>query len=175
MNKVFSWRIYGSSYYCRQWMPQTFLCNWSSTIALIKFYFIIVISSVINLFSQLLYMLLYMFRMWALKGKLATRHFSTAMNQRFALCSCFWLKSCPERVQRLLTSLQVRLTTDFFIYVFGICLLLILYSAWNEDSPYLFWTPVKQQTSIWWRMLDFSNYLVHFYPAPFLNSALKVG
>lgn len=76
------------------------------------FYYCNIISN--YYFLQLLYMLLYMFRMWALKGKLATRHFSTAMNQRFALCSCFWLKSCPERVQRPLTSLQVCLTTDFF-------------------------------------------------------------
>ncbi len=80
-----------------------------------------------------------MFRMWVLKGKLATRHFSTAMSQRFVLCSCFWLRSCPERVQRTRTSLLVLLTTVFCIYVIGICLIMILNSALNGNSQCLFY------------------------------------
>ncbi|XP_056629253.1 coiled-coil domain-containing protein 22 [Triplophysa dalaica] len=43
------------------------------------------------------------------KERLATRHFFTAMNQRSALSSCFWWRSCPERVQRPRTSLPENL------------------------------------------------------------------
>lgn len=51
-----------------------------------------------------------MFRMWALKERSATRLFSTVMNQRSALCLCFWWRSCPEKAQKLRTNLQVPLT-----------------------------------------------------------------
>ncbi len=58
----------------------------------------------------------------------------------------------------------------------------LLKSAWNENSPYLFlklillqtinlWTsqlnlPVKHQTSLWWHMQDFSHHLVCLNPIP---------